>query len=263
MIDAGITTMRITHKDWAYIVNPGSAIRVPQEERGEKARDPMMRLLLALWGAGIRDIGVWWDAPRLMVTIPSRDGTLRVSHKKQESAEGAVTPTPVGATAEFGDAVYDVTVKYTEWSSLFFAHEKGMPVHIHAKAGDAPYVICVSKAGEEVRVEVLGLLHSESGFASDQSVPVERVETLVKALADYVSAARPLHRVLTNEHKGSKEEETFERSLTRIEGAKGGPAESAGTVQRAWDRAMPSACWPVPRWRSPPPRRDCGCAVRV
>ena len=236
LIDAGITTMRITHRDWAYIVNPGSAIRVPQEERGEKANDPMMRLLLALWGAGIRDIGVWWDAPRLMVTIPSRDGTLRVSHKKHE--DGAVTP--VGATAEFGDAVYDVTVEYTEWSSLFFAHEKGMPVHIHAKAGDAPYVICVSKEGEEVRVEVLGLLHSESGFASDQSVPVERVETLVKALADYVSAARPLYRVLANKHQGSKEVETFERILTRLEGAKES-AESAGTVQRAWDLAIGAA----------------------
>ena len=123
-VQTSMTGMRLVHKhktlEWAFIVNPASAIRL-KATASHGTKDPMMRLLIALSSSKVPDFGVWSNNGQLVLTVPDPAGTLCVF----KDANGVV--------AILREARYTVTTEYTPWSSLFFSHIPGDHVHLHAR----------------------------------------------------------------------------------------------------------------------------------
>ena len=192
-VQTSITGMRVVHKhegrEWAFIVNPASAIRV-QPDASQNTRDPMMRLLIALSSSEVPDFGVWSNQGQLMLTVPDPAGTLRVFTDRGE------------VVALRREERYTVTTRYTPWSSLFFSHIPGDTVHLHARTeDDEPCLLCITRQKEDstARVHVLALLHSSRGLAPEQSIPPSQLTQLLADLAPTPcrTYVQPLYELLS------------------------------------------------------------------
>ena len=261
-------TVRIVHTDeneekaektgWVCIVNPESAIRLQDGKKGPIAtRDPMLRLLVAFHETGILPfLGVWSAGQSLMLTVPAREGTLRVYR------------TGSGVAARFGDSRYSVTTRYTPWSSLFFSHERkvdlsgSVRIHVTSEDGAEPSLVCIRYKDSALRVHVIRLLPSNDGLAPEQSAPTSAIKDIlteiqdspcrvhVKPLAEllhgkWVSAAvppdleQPVSRVLKGAPEGAPAEEPAEEPEPESDGAPDGvPGD---TMQLRWERSIGAA----------------------